>query len=318
MNQSNVLVLPDALRTQVRSVLDSDAHVTQTRIAREVGVSATVISQWLSGGYPGDNSAVEAKVGRWLAKYQERASAGASTMPATPAFVPTPTALRVQQALHYAQMAGDVTAIYGASGIGKTAAIRAYIGMSLNCWVATMSPATSGVVTALEEICAALGIQAAGGAARTHRDIVRRVTETGGLLIIDEAQHLSPSALDQIRAIHDHAHIGLALVGNDYVYSRMDGAGKRADHLDRLRSRVGKRVKLSLSSAADIDALLKAWGIPEDASWRSALVAFGRRPGALRGLTKVLRLASSYAALAGRPLEQADVDQARTELGGEA
>lgn len=315
MSQTNVLVLPDTLRTQVRAVLDSDAHVTQTRIAKEIGVSGTVISQWLSGGYPGDNSAVEAKVQRWLAKYQERASSG--TMPATPTFAPTPTALRVQQALHYAQMAGDVTAIYGASGIGKTAAIRAYVQMSLNCWVATMSPATSGVVTALEEICAALGIQAAGGAARTHRDIVRRVTDTGGLLIIDEAQHLSPSALDQIRAIHDHAHIGLALVGNDYVYSRMDGAGKRADHLDRLRSRVGKRVKLNLSSAADIDVLLRAWGIPEDATWRPALVAFGRRPGALRGLTKVLRLASSYAALAGRPLDQADVDQARAELGGE-
>lgn len=316
MEQSNVRMLPDALRTQVRNVIDSDAHVTQARIARELGVSATVISQWLSAIYPGDNAAVESKVSRWLTKYQERGSDPAMASP--PAFVPTPTALRVQQALHYAQMAGDITAIYGASGIGKTASIRQYVGISLNCWVATMSPSTAGVVTALEEICHAIGIVAAGGAARMHRDITRRVADTGGLLVIDEAQHLSPAALDQVRAIHDATQIGIALVGNDYVYSRMDGAGKRADHLDRLRSRVGKRVKLSLSSTADIDALIKAWGVPADASWRGSLVTFGRRPGALRGLTKVLRLASSYAALAGRPLGEADVEQARTELGGEA
>lgn len=325
MSESNVVRLQSsaeaadggALRDQVRGVFDADRKVNQARLAKETGVSATTISQWLGGTYPGDNAAIEVKIERWVAQYHEARSTSAS-MPVAPSFVPTPSAERVMAALGYAQMAGDIAVVYGGAGLGKTTAIRRYASGALNCWVATMTPASASVVTALEEIAEAAGAStgAAGGAAKLHRAIVRKVLATGGLLVIDEAQHLSVAALDQIRSIHDATGIGIALVGNEAVYARMTG-GNRAAYLDRLYSRIGKRVRLTQSTGGDIDALLKAWSV-EETECRGQLVEIARKPGGLRGLTKVLRLASMHAASAQRSICCGDVRSAWRELGGEA
>lgn len=324
MEQSNVVRLqssaeaPDGagLRDQVRAVFDADRRVTQARVAKETGLSATTISQWLGGTYPGDNAAVEAKVSRWVSQYQD-ARATQTGMPQAPSYVSTPSAERVIAALGYAQMAGDIAVVYGGAGLGKTTAIRRYAGAALNCWVATMTPASASVVTALEEIAEAVGASAAsGGAAKLHRGIARKVAGTGGLLVIDEAQHLSVAALDQIRSIHDATGIGIALVGNEAVYARMTG-GNRAAYLDRLYSRIGKRVRLTQSTQGDVEALLRAWSIDE-AECRGQLVEIARKPGGLRGLTKVLRLASMHAASGQRGICCGDVRAAWRELGGEA
>lgn len=302
-----------SLREQIRLVLEHDKRVSQARLAKETGVSATTISQWLSDTYPGDNGAVESKLERWLPIYRR---AGTLSMPAAPSYVSTPTAERVIAALGYAQMAGDIAVIYGGAGLGKTTAIRRYAALGLNCWVATMTPARANVVSALEEIAIAVGAAVGGGADKLHRGIERRVMGTAGLLVIDEAQHLSIAAKDQIRALHDATGIGIAFVGNEMVYSSMTG-GNRAAFLDRLFSRIGKRVKLPKSTRGDIDAVLKAWGA-EHMDCRAHLVEIGEKPGALRALTKVLRLASMRAAAAQRAINCADVRGAQRELGGEA
>src|SRR5690606_2961156 len=182
-----------------------------------------------------------------------------------------------------------------------------------NVWIATMTPASSGVVTSLEDVCDALGISEGGGARRMFKAIVKRVRDTHGLLVIDEAQHLSVAALDQLRSIHDATGIGIALVGNEGVYSRMAG-GRNASQLDRLFSRIGKRLGLRQSSEADIKAVVKAWGI-SDAKCMPVLIEIARRPGALRALTKVLRLASVTAMAEKRDVCCSDVRAAARELG---
>lgn len=319
MEQENVVLLrPDVpdLRGRLKGVMDVDRQVTQSRFAKECGLSATTVSQWLAGIYPGDNNAVETKIERWLTQ-RRQAQSTQSALPPAPAYVATPTAERVIAALHYAQIAGDIAVVYGGAGLGKTTAIKRYADGALNCWVVTMQEDCSSIVTAMEEIADVVGVANAGtGAARLRRAIVRKVTATGGLLVIDEAQHLGVAALDQVRGIHDATGIGVALVGNEQVYARLTG-GNRAAYLDRLYSRIGKRVALTTSKPADIDALLKAWAI-EDRECRDHLVRIAQRPGALRGLTKVLRLASMRAAAAERALCCTDVRAAAAELGGEA
>ncbi len=144
-------------------------------------------------------------------------------MPSTPGFVSTPTAQRVLGALAYAQMAGDMAVIYGGAGLGKSITCEYYRDSSPNVWIATMSPSTAGVVTALQEICDALSLDSSGGARAMAKRICRRVKDTRGLLIVDEVQHLSVGALDEIRSIHDATTLGIALVGNDGVFARMAG-----------------------------------------------------------------------------------------------
>lgn len=304
---------PD-LRLELRELLTRDRNYSQARIAREVGISATTLSQWMSGTYAGDNEGVEAKIGRWYDKLQT-SRATASAMPTAPEFVETPSAARVLAALRYAQVAGDIAVIYGGAGMSKTTSIREYARRAPNVWHATMTPASAGVVTCLEEIAEAVSAAgAAGGAARLHRAICRRVADTGGLLVIDEAQHLSVAALDQIRSIHDATGVGIALVGNEAVYARMTG-GNRAAYLDRLFSRIGKKVRLIRPTAEDVRALIACWGI-DDAKCMATLQDIASKPGALRGLTKTLRLASMHAAAEGRAICCTDVKTAWRELGG--
>jgi DNA transposition AAA+ family ATPase len=235
-------------------------------------------------------------------------------MPVAPGFQALPTATRILAALAYAQMAGDIAILHGGAGLGKTTACQQYQATSPNVWLVTMDESTAGLVTSLQEISEALGLPTEGGAREMVKRINKRVRGTNGLLLIDESQHLGSAALEQIRAIHDATGIAIAFVGNDGLFSRMIG-GRSAERLDRLRSRVGKRLSLRQSTEADILTLVKAWGIL-DAKCHPTLLEIARRPGALRGMTKVLRLAAMNAAAEGREVCCEDVRAAATELGG--
>ena len=120
-----------------------------------------------------------------------------------------------------------------------------------------------------------------------------------------------------MRALHDATGVGLALVGNEAVYARMTG-GTRAAYLDRLFSRIGKRVRLTRATRDDVDAIIDAWGVDVHAC-RRTLHEIAARPGGLRGLTKVLRLASMFAAGAEREsMSCEDIRAAWRDLGGES
>jgi DNA transposition AAA+ family ATPase len=284
--------------------------ITQAQAAREIGVSPTTLTQLLGGTYAADPSRQLERLSRWLGLQEEQRSQ--PVMPPAPAWVTTPTSERVIAALGYAQMAGDVAVIYGGAGLGKTTAAREYARRYPNVWVATMSPATAGVTTALEEVCLALGFRdLPQGAARMQRAIVARVTGTGGLIITDEAQHLGVAALDALRAIHDAAGVGLALVGNELVYARMTG-GSRAAYLDRLFSRIGKRVRLARATREDIERIVTAFGVRNGSL--KLLVEIGGRAGALRAVVKTLRLATMMAG--GSDIEPSHVEAAWRDLEG--
>lgn len=311
--QDNEPAQDHAVRDEIVAVMSSDRAVTQAQLGREVGLSGSVINQWLKGSYPGDNDAVAKKIRMWLDGRRERQQAN-DRMPTAPGFVQTPIAQKIIGALSYAQIAGDIACICGAGGLGKTQAIAQYARVSLNVWNVTMRPSTASVVPALEEICAVLQIAEQGGAAKLARAIVRRMRATGGLLVIDEAQHLSVAALDEIRSFHDAIGIGIAFVGNEKLYASMTG-GNRAANLDRLHSRIGKRLSLTRASENDAAELIKAWGIT-DSKCRATLFEVARKPGALRTLAKVLRLAAMYAMAEQKSVCCEHINRAYRELGG--
>lgn len=306
------------LRDELSAIMRNQ-RVSQAALAREIGVSASALNQYLKGSYAGDNDQLSGKLRLWVEGQLARRTA---SMPSAPKWVSTPTGEAILGALAYAQIASDVAVIYGGAGLGKTSAIRQHASTSLNVWHVVMQPATSAVVTALEEICAGMGLNETGGAAKLTRAIVKRLKGTFGLLVIDEAQHLSVAALDQIRSLHDAtdtgngAEVGLALVGNKEVYARLTG-GNRSEQLSRLYSRVGRRLHVSRSAPGDVTALLEAWGLT-DTKCHTLVRQIADRPGALRTVTKVLRLAAMHATAAGEALCCTHVASAWQELGAQA
>lgn len=302
----------DELRERVRAVLDKEG-ISQNTAAREAGLSSSALSQWLTDQYRGDNVKTAQAVMSWL-NARSASDKLHAVMPTAPAWVEAPTARRIFEALSYAQMAGDIAVIYGGAGLSKTTTIRHYASDHPNVWTVTATPATSSVGVFLEEMALTMGLHDfALHPARLHRTICKSMRDTRGLLVIDEAQHLTKQALEAARSIHDATGIGLALAGNASVFNRIYGRGDNG--FAQLFSRVGKRVPLVRPLAGDVHAVAAAFGVTGK-DQRADLEELGRRPGALRMVVKTLRLASVFAQ--GKPIEVAHIRAAIDDLQGPA
>lgn len=279
------------IRTEVRAILDTE-RLSQSEAARQAGVAYSTFSAFLNNSYQGNNDKPASDIQIWLSSRKEKAQT-ASIVPKTPDFIVTPSATNMINSLRFAQAMPDITVIAGGAGIGKTSTANYYASKNPNCWIVTMEPSTASINTMLGQICEAIDIQERSPT-KFSASIQRRVRGSGGLLIIDEAQHLSSASLDQLRSLHDLAGIGIALLGNETVYSRLEGEGRKSGFA-QLFSRIGMRMTQPRSKPGDVCALLAAWGVTEKEELRY-LKAIAQKPGALRVLTKVLKLASMVAA----------------------
>ena len=309
--QYDETTLKEAVRSEMKRL-----GISQTKLAKESGISQARLSQWFAGKYRGKSDVVEQDVARWLHSSQVRTK-DAAKLTAAPEWKKTPTAEKILAALRYAKHAGDIALIYGGAGVGKTCTAKNFQDMNPNTWIATMSPAMNTIPAALERISLAVGLpEVQPSAIKMENAIVDRLTDSNGLLIIDEAQHLSVSGLDAIRSIHDATGTGVALMGNESVYARITG-GSRQAHFAQLFSRVGYRVQLGSPSLGDVEAIVAAWGV-EDSTAQALCMDIARQAGALRGLTKVLRLAHMSLGEEDRNLTTDHIQTALTLLGGMA
>lgn len=301
-----------ALLADVRQAMKEDG-LSQPQLSQLTGINKTRLNHWLNEKYTGQIAPIEDALRRWLDSRRASEELG-NQLPEAPEWVETPSAKAVLGALGFAQMASAMSAIYGGAGVGKTTTIGQYQRQAPNVWVVTATPAAAAPGSILTRIAQALGIRSSGAVHQVEAAIIERVRDTRGLLVIDEAQHLNPRALDAVRSIHDAAGIGLALVGNEIVYSQLTG-GSRSVGFAQLFSRVAKRVRLAKAKDGDIKALLDAWRL-DDTDARRLCLEIGRRPGALRGLSQTLRLASMFAN--GNRPGVAHIRDAWQDLGGDA
>lgn len=283
----------EEIRTKVRTVMEADG-LSQKAISTEAGIAYGTFTGWLAGTYAGNNDKVAGDVQIWLAARVERKRQVAQ-IPEAPGFQATPTATMILGMLGYAQTFKGIVVVAGASGIGKTMTAEYYQATNPSVWLATMEPCTATVYPMLAEVAEAVGVTESV-ATRLSRAIGRKVKGTGGLIIVDEAQHLDVKAIDQLRTLRDRYKIGIAIIGNEVVYSRIDGQGRTAQFA-QIYSRCGPRKCLPGSKPGDMCALIKAWGIENKEEIRF-LKAICAKPGALRVMTSTMELASMLAAAA--------------------
>lgn len=280
-------------------------------LATKIGVPMGTLSQFAPGSYKGDN----AKIAEAVYRYRQLLSSQAAIaveMPEPPAFFETPTSRRITTMLSIAQR-GRITVVAGGPGTSKTKAIRHYQASVANVWIATMRPSTSGVNTMQQAVMKALGEpDAKGTPLALSTKIESLVRNTGGLLVIDEAQHTTEKALEEIRSWHDETGIGICLVGNEDVLLRLTLGNKR-DAFARLASRVAQRLIFRGPMDADSLALADAWGI-EDAEMRAFIVEIGKKPGGLRTCTMMMETAHMLAASMSQPLAIDHLQDAWTHL----
>lgn len=286
-----------------------------TELAKSVGIASGTLSQFGSEkGY--NNKQGEERLAEAVYRYRQTLAAQAeisAEAPVRPGYFDTPTSQQLTHLLRWAQHGRIAVAAMGA-GLGKTMTARQFATCYTNVFHVTMAPSTAGVNNMQIEMLDALGERdAAGTPQKLSRRIRQRVQNlTNPLFIIDEAQHLSEKAVEEIRAWNDATGVGIALFGNESVLQRLEGGSRRAAYA-QLFSRVGMRLVRSLPLMGDIDALAEAWQIYDEGS-RAYLRRIGMMPGGLRGASMSIELASILASADRQPLAISHLQDAWAQL----
>ncbi|MGQ6950265.1 AAA family ATPase [Vibrio cholerae] len=291
----NVVALQKAEVKNTTVVMDISAlieakAVTGAQIAKEISVSPATLSQIMKGTYAADPSNVIDKLEKWLRMREQRQS----TPNVNPGFVMTETAKQIMADLTYAQITESFAVIFGASGVGKTETAREYQRSNNNVWMITASPSRASLTECLYELAMELGLdQAPRRKGPLSRVIRQRLLNSEGLVIIDESDHLDYQTLEELRILQEETGIGMALLGNNKVYTQLTG-GRRNEDFARLFSRIAKKRGIHKAKKSDVKAIAQAWNVMGEEE-QALMQQVSERPGALRLLTKTLKLSVMYA-----------------------
>jgi DNA transposition AAA+ family ATPase len=244
-------------------VIKASEGLIQAEISRQSEVPESTLSGYLKNRYGGDIDVVAAKLHRWL-QSRERAAELRMRLPVAPLFQPLFTSTRILSLLDMAREMGRMVSVTGDPGTSKTATARQYCAETSRAWLATMDPSTAGVPTMLLEVLQAMGEPETKGTPQVlARRVVTKATEAKGVIVIDEAQHLSDKALEQIRAINDTTRrmgspIGIALIGNETMKNRVAGNGTKIEFA-QVSSRIAQRRVFKRPDPRDVVSLAQAW-----------------------------------------------------------
>jgi hypothetical protein len=282
-------------------------------LGKITGVPQGTLSGWVPGTYNNgkiyDNQEIPGRVHRFFLSLAEK-SALEAAMPSEPDFQATTSSGRMMTVLALSQL-GDMGLISTPPGVGKTASVRQYAATRNQVFVCTASPASRGVNTMLSAILGAMGERDAKGTPQGLSARIRnRVREASALIVVDEAQHLSPQALEELRSIHDDTGCGVALVGDERLAATLKA-------YPQLYSRLGVRHSQPRPLAEDVTAIAAGWGVMHGAEL-AFLHEIARKGGGIRTLTKTLKLAVRAARAGGATVCVADLRDAYAQRFGEA
>lgn len=285
----------------------AERSLSQNDVARQIDMSASALSAFLAERYKGDNVEMERKLSTWLNDLPASADLKA-IIARIRAFTETPTSREILRTTHLAKTIGAIVTVAATSGVGKSITLNHFEKATPAVWRCQFDPTTKGSAYAvLGEVAKAVGIVELPPRPDTlRRDIVTRIEQRQGLLICDEAQHLSPEGFETIRTLHDRSGVGVLFAGH------ADLADKVAT-LPQLDGRVSAPLHIAKAKPADVDALLAAWGC-ECKRTRSFLRQFAGQATGLRRIARAYELAAIYAFGEGEPLSFEHVQQAWSAL----
>lgn len=205
------LGLGETMKERIEKILKylEETGETQASLARGADLSPTVVNQLLKNTYKGD---VESNLSKLEGVIQTRKDKQAISFKA-PSFINTTIVRKCFNALHEAQNSAipRILVLYGASGIGKTKTIENYIEENPTTVMIEVSPEfTFGSL--LQEIAQEIGVSHHGKHYEIRKRIVSKLKGSNRMLIIDEAEYLTPKSLDILRRIHDKAQVPVVLV----------------------------------------------------------------------------------------------------------
>ncbi len=235
----------------------AESGKNQAQIVKELGFSSALVSSFLSGKYVSPHTQIP-KIMAYIEVNRKKKAA-----PTAPDFAETSLSRLMEASIAYAHIQGQETVIYGDAGVGKTTVAKAYAEKERLATYLFARPDCSGYTGIMSLVADAFGIRE-----RITRNItnefIRRMTGSGRVLIVDEAQFLNSSALNQLRILSEQCGIGIVLIGNESLYDKT--LGKNAIDMDQLQSRVCIPVPVKKENITyeDIRSIFGRYDIGED------------------------------------------------------
>lgn len=280
-------------------------NVEQEAVAKGVGVSSAMISQWRQGKYMGNNDKVDAKI----AAYLQRELGKLSKPELTQVFVNTTTAQKMFEMLRLVHLKRENGLLYAQAGTGKTTTIRHYAQQYPDVILIEVDVTDTPSVL-LKNIAKKIGTSTSGSLNDIKEGILEKLTDSGRMIIVDEAEQLSTKSLEILRRLHDKAGIGLVLVGMPRLLSNL--LGKRGE-LAQLYQRIGLHLplpdKVANNELAQI-ARTTLPSLPESALKELVLMAHGSP----RRLWKAMKLVHGMSESHNEPINVAMVHEAKQTL----
>lgn len=190
-------------------------------------------------------------------------------------------------AVSFAEAAGDISLIYGDAGLGKTVSLKKYVSLHPDTIYVELKDCDKSTKGVCEKILFNIGKELHGVDRLLVDTITDYLTNNPRLIIIDEAQHLSIRALENLRAINNSTETGIVLCGNPTVYDRMHGRGQA--HFAQLYSRIGIRRHIIEPDLEDITKIFLNYGLDKESLLYLHKLALQR--GGIRNCVKVLNIA---------------------------
>lgn len=206
---------------------------SQQQIAKETALSTSVISQFLNQSYKGNNE----EVAKTILKYLELARLRMSGTDHVCFYEDMRNTKSVLFACFHAHIHGDIALVYGDAGAGKTTALEYYVSSRPGVVMVTANACTSSASSILQLIGRKTGKTLAGRKENLMASLVDYFRNTGRLIIIDEADHLTMTALQAVRNLNDESGVGIVLSGNNKIYTQMLN-GPKCSELEQFRTRI--------------------------------------------------------------------------------
>ncbi len=235
----------------------SERDYKQAALARLARVSASTLSQILGGSYATSPSKMLVNVANAMKHADDTASD-------TLAPVETSVFRLALTACQMARRYRNFAVLSAFVGTGKTFALKHYQSTTPNTYLIEATPTMTmqSLIKLMARTMA--GYEGRGSIDDKFQAVIASVKDTNSLLIVDEADTLTPHVLHTLRRLRDLANIGIVLAGTEHLTGLIRPAHGQ---FDQIRSRTGFWPEtIKGISADDAAALIQAAFGDEDVS----------------------------------------------------
>lgn len=262
----------------------TERSYSQAALARLARISGSSLNQILKGVYPTPPGKLLANIESAMRNFDEGG---------TDASTPVETSV-YKLALSACQMARryrNFAVLTGFVGTGKTYALKRYARSNPNTWLLEATPTMTPQSLVRLLARTVLGADPKGSMDDKFRAVVGALRNTDSLLIVDEAETLTPHQLHTLRRLRDLANVGIVLAGTEWLTGLIK---PERGQFDQIRSRCGfwpetVRCITAEDAAALVQANMGTEDVPDDVVARLYAYSRGSARMLVEGLLAALR-----------------------------